>query len=91
MMFFVLHSSWHCRSKVGAKFEDKDGAREVRDGKYSLVDLDSFESPPVSNLSKKSIDQYITQTLLIVHDNSGAAQSAPNSTPDLHEVNLMQQ
>ena len=32
-----------CRSKVGASFEDKDKARQVRKGKYSLVDLDSFE------------------------------------------------
>ncbi|KAL0037752.1 hypothetical protein WJX77_010894 [Trebouxia sp. C0004] len=36
------------RSKVGAAFEDKEGARKVRSGKYSLVDLDSFQSPPVS-------------------------------------------
>lgn len=36
------------RSKVGAAFDDKDEARKVRSGKYSLVDLDSFSSPPVS-------------------------------------------
>ena len=37
-----------CRSKVGAAFDDKYEARKVRSGKYSLVDLDSFSSPPVS-------------------------------------------
>lgn len=37
-----------CRSKVGVAFDDKDEARKVRSGKYSLVDLDSFSSPPVS-------------------------------------------
>lgn len=37
-----------CRSKVGVAFENKDEARKVRSGKYSLVDLDSFSSPPVS-------------------------------------------
>ncbi|DBA71958.1 TPA: Poly [ADP-ribose] polymerase 3 [Trebouxia sp. C0005] len=36
------------RSKVGATFEDKEEARKVRSGKYSLVDLDSVQSPPVS-------------------------------------------
>ncbi|KAL3130720.1 Poly [ADP-ribose] polymerase 3 [Trebouxia sp. C0009 RCD-2024] len=36
------------KSKVGAAFDDKDEARKVRSGKYSLVDLDSFSSPPVS-------------------------------------------
>ncbi len=43
------------RSKVGAAFGDKDGARKVRAGKYSLVDLDSFESPPVSPGSNKHV------------------------------------
>lgn len=37
-----------CRSKVGVAFDNKDEARKVRSGKYSLVDLDSFSSPPVS-------------------------------------------
>lgn len=37
-----------CRSKVGAAFEDKEEARKVRSGKYSLVDVESFQSPPVS-------------------------------------------
>lgn len=37
-----------CRSKVGVAFDDKDEARKVRSGKYSLVDLDSFSSLPVS-------------------------------------------
>ena len=36
------------RSKVGAAFEDKEEARKVRSGKYSLVDMESFQSPPAS-------------------------------------------
>ena len=43
------------RSKVGAAFEDKDGARQVRAGKYSLVGLDSFESPPKAPGTDKPI------------------------------------
>ena len=50
----IIDPLLHFRSKVGAKFEDKDAARQVRNGKYSLVDLDSFESPPVSGLPKKA-------------------------------------
>lgn len=42
-MVLKTMTSQRCRSKVGASFQDKDKARQVRKGKYSLVDLDSFE------------------------------------------------
>lgn len=47
-LFHAPYTSLSCRSKVGVPFEDKEEARKVRSGKYSLVDLDSFLSPPVS-------------------------------------------
>ena len=46
------------RSKVGAAFEDKEEARRVRSGKYSLVGLDSFSSPPVSPGPSKPIPKH---------------------------------
>ncbi|DBB08231.1 TPA: Poly [ADP-ribose] polymerase 3 [Trebouxia sp. C0006] len=48
------------KSKVGAAFEDKDGARQVRAGKYSLVDLDSFESPPKAPGTDKPIPKVVS-------------------------------
>ena len=41
------------RSKVGAAFDDKEKARKVCKGKYSLVDLDSFDSPSVDPAANK--------------------------------------
>lgn len=58
------------RSKVGAAFEDKDSARQVRSGKYSLVDLDSFESVAPNSLAAskpklkpKAAPEYLDSTL----------------------------
>lgn len=52
---------------MGAAFEDKHGARQVRSGKYSLVDLDSFSPPPTPSGASKPAAKYVTCALHLRH------------------------
>ena len=59
----LVHCMLRCRSKVGAAFDDKHGARQVRPGKYRLVDLASSFPPATSSGASKPAAKYVTCAL----------------------------